>query len=553
MNTNTNKPTKKIIIISVAVTIVIVIIATIFLPKLFRSDKATVLLALSKTYGSESIFAIMSGNESLAGNSLFEKPYINDCKNALATKRDLEQENNEITLNVTIEDMSGKDMSEDLTMLKKAGLNTTTYIDRANTEAYTKMELNYSGLSLMNGAIYQTADSFSLEIPELLEDGYVTATPKTFVEDYNHSLITLVAPGKISDDFNLDYSLNATTIATPDYVEHFSLLSYINTAEGHQKLSDLYEALAVSSTGNKETLTIADKNVKCKEYAITAPASTLSDFTSAYLTYLENDVKQYLNDNPGILNYYSNPDLQDEAVTIDDKKEKLLSEMHASFQETIQNVSSKDYTFYVYLDSKNRLLKYYFNDTLLIDGIESDFIFTYVMNGENKLTDNISGSVTIKNNLGKLQYDYASNSTEDNSSLIDAYHLKVTQDGKCISDTNISIDYTKKDHCLSLTYDNLNEDNDNLKIEYKGYTDVDPDKKVLKIDITKLNIFHAYAADDYVQSYSGKYKICPLENEVKKPEGNEYKLFDLDIFSLYDFAEQLEANWKKTKLYQLIG
>lgn len=540
---------KKIILPVLAV--VFLLLAALLLKNIFSSPKEKVMLALSKTFGSESFFSLMSGNEKQSEDGLFHHSYEEELAQTMEVLTALTGEDVHARLEFTIEDLEGDSIPEENLMLKKAGLNFDTVFERSTLQSSTDLALTYSGLTLLNAKLYQEEDRFCLAIPDLL-DGYVHADPSTFYEDYNSSAIALFTDSNIAPSYHFDYGIeNAAAFEFPDGKTHYTFYAFCHSNEGREALKALYEALEVEKAG-KETTSMEDKEIKCQNYLLTLPADAWNAFQKDFFDWRLSDTEVYLSQHPEILGYltFDEEELPEDASK-GDKKNYILTKLQEEASVTGRWQSAAPITLTLSMDSKNRILKYVCEGIPAEESDNNPAALTLLVSPDAPYS--CSGSLTMKQNGRTHTKQFEISFGGEANVTAEEYHLANYLDDTLSDEYHLSIEHDASSHCLNVHYSE-NFGQHSYEVTAKGYIKPQPEEKTLKLELTKYNIKESNDGQETLYSYSGKLRLEPVTDEtVKKPEGEAYELLHMDFFALLSFMETLEENWKETKLYQLLG
>lgn len=539
---------KKIILPILAV--VILLATALLCVNLFSSPKKKIMLALSKTFGSESLFSLMSGNEKQSTDGLFQHSYEEELTKMMDVLTALTGEDVHANLEFTIEDLEGDSIPEENLMLKKAGLSFDTVFERSTLQSSTDLALTYSGLTLMNAKLYQNTDRFCLAIPDLL-DGYVFTDPSTFYEDYNSSAIALFTDSSIAPSYHLDYSIeNAAAFEFPDMKTHYTFSAFCHSPEGLEALKTLYEALEVEKAG-KEVLSMEEKEIKCQNYLLTIPADAWKSFQTDFFDWRLSDTEAYLSQHPEILGYLTFDDAAlPEDASKEDKKNHILAKLQEKAFASVSRQSDAPVSLILSMDSKNRILKYVCEEIPSATAGNTPAALTLLSSPD---AQSINGTFTLTQD-GKIKTSQFSFSrTEQANVTTEDYHLMNYLDDTLSEEYSLSIEHDTSSHCLNVNYSE-HYGAHSYEVTAKGYIKAEPEEKTLKLELTKYNIKETNDGQETLYSYSGKLRLEPVTDEtVRTTEGEAYELLHMDFFALLGFMETLEENWKETKLYQLLG
>lgn len=202
------KKKKLIIILSIIggfVTIAAVFLI-LFFHGVFMSPKQKVMLAVSRTFGGDSLIAVISGNDDKVDSGLiynafpvsdqiqFGKLLLNAKENASTQDFTLSIEDSNVTYDSPIiSDLNAK-------------LTSHSYINPMEQQAFAKFKLAISGISLNLMNLYMDGTIGSMEVP-LLYDGYICVDTEDFGNAYNDSDLCELLYSPIPEEYldNMDY------------------------------------------------------------------------------------------------------------------------------------------------------------------------------------------------------------------------------------------------------------------------------------------------------------------------------------------------------------
>ena len=336
------KKKKLIIILSIIggfVTIAVFLI--LFFHGVFMSPKQKVMLAVSRTFGGDSLIAVISGNDDKVDSGLiynafpvsdqiqFGKLLLNAKENASTQDFTLSIEDSNVTYDSPIiSDLNAK-------------LTSHSYINPMEQQAFAKFKLAISGISLNLMNLYMDGTIGSMEVP-LLYDGYICVDTEDFGNAYNDSDLCELLYSPIPEEYldNMDYDFWSSYQSGSGFS---NLLK--NQEETYDAICEFYDSIEVEATGKQKEFTIGDKEENCKEYAILMTSDNLMNLLDVISTdYFDDD--------------------------------EIISEMELD-----------DYTIYVYLDRKGRMVS---------AEMESDAIdFSLIFSGQQNLCDEFDLEVTL--------------------------------------------------------------------------------------------------------------------------------------------------------------
>lgn len=520
---------KKNILIAAGVAVLVIGIVLCCVCNPFASPKEKVVKALSKSLGIDNIFA---AGENAAGSSIFRRAYVKDAEEAYQILLSLSDSNVQGDIEVKLNELEGDSIPELYLLLNKCGIHTSSVLNREDKKACTDFSLNFSGFELTNGKIYQDSEHFSVEIPDLL-DGYVSVKPDTFTEDYNASSLASLL-GKISDDNQFNYSIDQyADAALPDIFHQFTLTAFFQTAEGREALLSLYKAIEVEKTG-KEDLLIQNSNMTCTNYSVFLPKEANRNFLEAYMSWAKSDIDAFIELHPAFSESFA---------------------FSASLEEFLESENLKDYTLNIYLDAKDNFVECTFQDNLNLESELSEVSFCGMISEDECKKVVTTVVLKIASDSKVKQYNFSAELADDASDSkmqSDVYSLQELEDDYIVNEYMAAINYDRaaKHMDFSLTY--TDEYGDTTEYSAAATLILNADNHEAGLEVSKFCMENTSVYHGYKMTYQGKILVSAFEGEVKSAEGKEYKILEMKLTELMDLASEINENWKKTKLYQMV-
>ncbi|HOO78901.1 MAG TPA: hypothetical protein PLQ04_00795 [Lachnospiraceae bacterium] len=488
------KKKKLIIILSIIggfVTIAAVFLI-LFFHGVFMSPKQKVMLAVSRTFGGDSLIAVISGNDDKVDSGLiynafpvsdqiqFGKLLLNAKENASTQDFTLSIEDSNVTYDSPIiSDLNAK-------------LTSHSYINPMEQQAFAKFKLAISGISLNLMNLYMDGTIGSMEVP-LLYDGYICVDTEDFGNAYNDSDLCELLYSPIPEEYldNMDYDFWSSYQSGSGFS---NLLK--NQEETYDAICEFYDSIEVEATGKQKEFTIGDKEENCKEYAILMTSDNLMNLLDVISTdYFDDD--------------------------------EIISEMELD-----------DYTIYVYLDRKGRMVS---------AEMESDAIdFSLIFSGQQNLCDEFDLEVTLtQTNDGEDPLEgkiSLSRTTETDEEIrTDNYVLTFTDSNDQSTKLTGQLDYDVSDDTFHIGIVVYTKGTVKGTVDVTGsLTSTDPGKDAT-LTVDELTFYSP--SDDEIFTVSFEYTIAIAEDEYEEPSGTKYEILKMSEEELNDFVDGLTFNF----------
>lgn len=548
-----NKKTPAIVIVALLICALLIACIVLLFTIVFKSPKQRVMLAISRTLGSSSIIAELSGNTRIK-TDFYDQSLLS--YNELMNIRDSIASNNyETSSNYKIVDFSYGD--ENIALIRGLAFSSTTYMDLENRRAYGDYRVKYNGFKLLGVRAYVEDNILSLSEKKLL-DGCIQVNTETLGKDFMKSDLARLLEIDTNNSSYSDISFNFFELSKeiPD-TEGLTHDLTSNKKEIIEPIYNLYNAIEVEDIKEERIFVIDGKDVSCDTYAITIPSSAIEDFVEDYEPYLQD----YLNDNmDSIKEYFSNiEDSEDFYITFDNKEysldesDELVSDVCDALIDEISDFD--DLTVYVYIDGKNRLLGF---DTEYALGSSTDddtllIKVEYSFTGSEYLADNIDGSIIFENldRDESIEFDYSCESTiKDDIKETDIYF-------SCYS-----IDDTVLDYVATQTYDNENNyftyngcfdlnDPENTSFEIFAEGSIDYTSESLSIELDHAGLDVKDNSGNARFDFNITYYISALTNDIPYPDEPTYKIFKMSEEELMELSEEIYKGVKSNPLGSL--
>lgn len=386
------------IIIPICLALVAAIVLTIFfVTGAFLSPKARVMLALSRTFGSNSIISEYSGNKGVSEYG-YAPEYLADLLKASDTLETMKERGYSTEASYTLSEL---DASGLLTTgsLSNIGMKVAGDVDTINRVAYYDLTMQYNFLKISIGKYYLTDRAVSMAMPSYF-DGYLTLPTDTFGTSYNASIFPSIL-GEIPQELESSISFSAYDLFCPSTPDKDSFMSAEDTIS---ILKEFYDNIEVDKTGRTRSILIGAKQQECDEYRITlAEEDVLSLFEAYEDWYFSTNQETIENYN---IYYTYLCSLDSSFADFPSSYENLLRDIFDGYKELI----AVDHEIYVYLDNKDRLAAASYEIELDTGSIQSMFGDDSV---ELDLLDELGDELDFDDPWGFVYYDVFINNDPD--------------------------------------------------------------------------------------------------------------------------------------------
>lgn len=578
------------IIIPICLALVAAIVLTILVVTgVFLSPKARVMLALSRTFGSNSIISEYSGNKSISEYG-YAPEYLADLLKASDTLEAMKERGYSVEASYALSEL---DASGFLTIgsLSNIGMKVAGDVDTINRVAYYDLTMQYNFLKISLGKYYLTDRAISMAMPSYF-DGYLTLPTDTFGTSYNASIFPSII-GEIPQELESSISFSAYDLFCPSTPDKDSFMAAEDTIS---ILKDFYDNIEVDKTGRTRSILIGTKQQECDEYRITlAEEDVLSLFEAYEDWYFSANQKTIESCN---IYYTYLCSLDSSFADFPSSYEDLLRDIFDGYKELI----AVDHEIYVYLDNKDRLAAASYeieldtgsiqsmfgddsaelnlldeiNDELDFDDLwgfvyydvfssnypdvnvddsaddstdDSDFPETctisaeIVFHGRDYLPERYEGSFLIAFDNGySCEANYTGENRTDNN---DIYHsilnaaLDLEGDGDSYSyDIAYEASYQVDDKNLTVELTLTDEDHiDLLNIVSDSTLSLKDD--TIEFDLEELTLTVGSGSDESGVTIDAEVSFSPLTDRVPLPEGKERNLFTMSMQDYELFFDEI--------------
>ena len=532
------KSKKKILCIIIPCCIAVVallVVLVLFFTGTFLSPKARVMLALSKTFGGEGIFAQLSGNEDVSAYG-YAPEYIADLRKTQAALSDFQENGYSYESNFTLTNLKYDGAPSEIPALAGMGFQLSGEIDSGKQLAHHSLSGHYNFLNISIGELYADDSSISLMIPVLF-DGYLIIPTDTFGTSYNASAFPEITGKTIPGEYAADLSFSPFELCD-DLISEDDFTG--NTEELLVLLKDFYEEIEVKKTGDSREFTVGSKELSCEEYVILISEDAMDNLLDTYEDYYEELYESYEKWLPLL------------AVAADSDPDELFT-AYQQLQEDnllqLRKIFAKDYEIYVYLDNQNRLIAASYEDEFEVktsyDGSDLDSRIQVsaqiAFHGDKSLPSSYDGQLTLSFEETDeapctLIADFKGESTVSDKDAERTGSLEIncslsendtTTDAMLIFDTVYNLEDRELSWEASLSAEEFSAE---LGSDFSIASEEDN----ISFVIDDFSIKVTTSDKTYKLSFDTDITYSVLTEEVPTPSGTEYNLFEMNKTELSD-------------------
>lgn len=349
------------IIIPICLALVAAIVLTILVVTgVFLSPKARVMLALSRTFGSNSIISEYSGNKSVSEYG-YAPEYLAELLKASDTLEAMKERGYSVEASYTLSELDASGLMT-TGSFSNIGMKVTGDVDTINRVAYYDLTMQYNFLKVSLGKYYLTDRAISMAMPSYF-DGYLTLPTDTFGTSYNASIFPSII-GEIPQELESSISFSAYDLFCPSTPDQDSFMAAEDTIS---ILKDFYDNIEVDKTGRTRSILIGTKQQECDEYRITLAEEDVLSLFEAYEDWYFSANQETIENYNVYYTYLCS--LDNSFADFPSSYEDLLREIFDGYKELI----AVDHEIYVYLDNKDRLAAASYEIELDTGSIQSMF------------------------------------------------------------------------------------------------------------------------------------------------------------------------------------
>lgn len=344
------------VIIPVCIAFVAAIVLTIlFATGAFLSPKARVMIALSKTFGSGSIFSEYSGNSNVSEYG-YAPEYLAHLFSVSDTFTSMKERGYSFESSFALTNLDLADYDSDT--VSDVGLKATGDVDTVNRIAYYDLTLLADFLRFDIGQYYISDQAISMEMPNRFE-GYLTLPTETFGSSYNASVFPSII-GPLPQELESCLSFSAFDLLCPSSKED----TFMGIEDNLSVVKDFYDAIDVEETGDTRSILIGTKKEDCKEYIITIDEEAILTLIEAYEDWYFTTHQETIDKYDTFYEYLV-------TVDVDTSEDTPIppSELLETVFDVYKELLATDHEIYVYLDHKGRLAAASYEIELDFDGV----------------------------------------------------------------------------------------------------------------------------------------------------------------------------------------
>lgn len=532
------KSKKKILCIIIPCCIAVVallVVLVLFFTGTFLSPKARVMLALSKTFGGEGIFAQLSGNEDVSAYG-YAPEYIAELRKTQAALSDFQENGYSYESIFTLTNLKYDGAPSEIPALAGMGFQLSGEIDSGKQLAHHSLSGHYNFLNISIGELYADDSSISLMIPVLF-DGYLIIPTDTFGTSYNASAFPEITGKTIPGEYAAELSFSPFELCD-DLISEDDFTG--NTEELLVLLKDFYEEIEVKKTGDSREFTVGSKELSCEEYVILISEDAVDNLLDTYEDYYEKLYESYEKWLPLL------------AVAADSDPDELFT-AYQQLQEDnllqLRKIFAKDYEIYVYLDNQNRLIAASYEDEFEVktsyDGSDLDSRIQVsaqiAFHGDKSLPSSYDGQLTLSFEETDeapctLIADFKGESTVSDKDAERTGSLEIncslsendtTTDAMLIFDTVYNLEDRELSWEASLSAEEFSAE---LGSDFSIASEEDN----ISFVIDDFSIKVTTSDKTYKLSFDTDITYSVLTEEVPTPSGTEYNLFEMNKTELSD-------------------
>lgn len=585
---------KKVILIIIPICLALVaaiVLSISVITGVFLSPKARVMLALSRTFGANSIISEYSGNKSVSEYG-YAPEYLADLLKASDMLETMKERGYSVEASYSLSEL---DASGLLTTgsFSNIGMKVAGDVDTINRVAYYDLTMQYNFLKISLGKYYLTDRAISMAMPSYF-DGYLTLPTDTFGTSYNASIFPS-ALGKIPQELESSVSFSAYDLFCPSTPDKDSFMAAEDTLS---ILKDFYDNMEVDKTGRTRSILIGTKQQECDEYRITLAEEDVLSLFEAYEDWYFSANRETIENYNIYYTYLCS--LDSSFADFPSSYEDLLRDIFDGYKELI----AVDHEIYVYLDNKDRLAAASYEvelDTGSLQGLlgddsaemelldeirdfdlddlyddllgylyyggsignyptvdndsaddstdDSDFPKTctisaeIVFHGRDYLPERYEGSFLIALDNGySFEANYTGENRTDNN---DIYHsilnaaLNLEGDGDSYSfDIAYEASYQTDDKDLTVELTVTDEDRKDL-LNIVSDSTLSLENDTIEFDLEELTLTVGSGVNESGVTIDAEVSFSPLTDRVPLPEGKERNLFTMSTQDYEMFFDEI--------------
>lgn len=528
-----------------------------FIKSKILSDKERVILAYAKTFGDQSLFAVMGGYEDEAGNGNLLPAYVDDFVNAENTVKNIMENGAETSLNIKLKDYTiGGAYGSYIPSISGVSASFEGQYAPKSGAVYQQFKLNYVGFKLFEMQTRMTDSSISVALPDM-NDAYYTIDTIHLGTKYNEWIQALAdEAGEDADDLLIPDALADTVSLNPlkfSEMPDLSFTAYIKNPASREALLAFYNSIEVTKEEDKKGMTVGGDVLQCDVFQTTITKDSICALTDAYNTWCVNTMEAYLKENEGLaaIAYYAATN-DDSEVDYVAELVKLYDEEHQKATQAFKDTFADDIAFESIIDKDNRLIASSTTISIVDDQNETwDMSLSLSFSGAQYLCDNMECTFTANGaTSGKYEFFVKNNGETNNNIRKDTTFMSVSERGNTAFEVTSNSEYVFEDkhfHCST-----------EIKNCYSSVlynTEVDGDLSItdtaISTDIDTLKFTLTSDYDEYMIDLGIDATVKALEGDVKELSGTEHKLFEMDMEALEELSSDF-SDFFLNKLLQYI-
>lgn len=417
-----------------------------------------------------------------------------------------------------------------------SGLRLEDKEDKTNNKSSMNMGLIYNGMDLANLNMYYGDDTLMMSVPELSTKVFTLNLGEGLADRLKNSPTVgpYLAENNINVDDLTDY-LNQLTAQSStsggDAGASFDMKALFDRYKKGCKAQDDFKAAMTVTKADQASYTMNGKEVKCQGYDVLISKDSMIDFLrtssdfflqdetlkDAYLKQLETTVKmsELMSGTMSGIDHMSPEEMQN----------KTYSQIKEGVDEMITYLdqSLTDMKMTVYVDKKGNLAAVDGSTSLQMeddsdsDSDNVDVTFHFELQGGAYPTQNVKGSLVLKNDGEEMEVNLLKEGTYDGKKLTSGLSLDATIPDSGIYQFKSTGSYDSKDGSYQLSANVNGEGCQLVKIAVSGVVDDLEKGKTFHTDIDSLKVSLVDNSMNMVAS--GELYSRPLSGEVEPPKG----------------------------------
>lgn len=400
----------------------------------------------------------------------------------------------ESSMELTISEIGGNSMPEELSQLEGLGFRTTSAIDYDSLRISQKGSINYYGTSYLDYEFYAYDEYIAIACPSLF-DGYLEIKTTNFGEDFNDSPLAKALGQTVDPTFAFDlFELYRSQSGDNNLGMNFEM--------DNEVFNDFVDSIRYEA-GEKKDFQIGSETQSCQGYNVIVPRKSireLAEWFCDYMTELGTPI---------------------------------------AYRDIAALVPDKDLVFTVYVDKKGRMVNFSFEHIIQAGGEELELRCMIDFIGEEEPSDKVDGymEAIVEGHSYRVNFNSVTNRTRTSSTTDTTADISVSGISVAKLTYTSSFDSTtgkgKIDLAISAMFQNILS----CTLDYT-YRDVVPGKS-FTMDINDLSLD---MMGEITVSMYGSYSMAPLSGSVSKPSGKKYDLFKITENDVMALAEEIEEN-----------